>query len=536
MGFSSVVSSISSKDSSGEPISWYLLAIVVCAALLLRIALAPGFFGSDETVYLRVALEIANGNWVSSNYIGALRYGINLPNALFIRLLGANEFAANLWSLLCSVGEVALVYIFALRLWGNKAAFLCASLLALLPLHIVSAARVLGDAPLAFFITFSFLLLWLAEERRGALWYFCTGVSIGAVFWIKEVVTIYSGIFIIYMLMRREWNSKWLWILLGVTMMVVVNCLLMWTLAGDPMHVFNIVRTATGNYVRIFNVETSAWFYFNYLFLDIKHLWLVPYVAVAGITLWFVQVRGQRVIDKSNSYIVLWALGLLSIFSFTPISFAPLTLIAKQPNYMLIFVAPLCMLAGYCMAELKGAGLKIAVLLVLAPSAVLGALEQGAVRAFTANSKALDRAMQSQPSTMWIGSTHNANLGELLALIDGRPNQWTSFRETLASPGSERRATQPSEVLAVLDPQTLDWFPGPKPVTGPQPCWSLQGEVAPIGLGIGNQLAGLFANVASAMPLAPADRAAAMLEKLAHPAPARVYRVQAGLDVWCNAR
>lgn len=164
---------------------------ILLFAVIIRLSFFTGFFGSDEITYTGQAFSIANGDWTIPKYIGALRYGVNLPVAFLIKTLGISEFSANLWSFACSVGEVILVYLFGYMTWGMTAAIMSSLIIASLPLHVHFAGRLMADAPLAFFITLSFILFFLAEKYKSKKFYFASGLSCGFVFWIKELVIIY---------------------------------------------------------------------------------------------------------------------------------------------------------------------------------------------------------------------------------------------------------------------------------------------------------------------------------------------------------
>src|SRR5204863_6272166 len=102
-----------SRSDRWDVATWSGLFATIVLAIAARLLFFTGFFGSDEVTYTKVALNIANGVWRVSDYIGSLRYGANLPSAFFLSVLGPSEFSANLWPLLCSVGEVVLVFVFA---------------------------------------------------------------------------------------------------------------------------------------------------------------------------------------------------------------------------------------------------------------------------------------------------------------------------------------------------------------------------------------------------------------------------------------
>lgn len=513
---------------------WSGLAAVVVLAALLRTVFFTGFFGSDEVTYTEVALDIANGHWKGYEYIGALRYGVNLPNALFMKLFGVSEFSANFWSLLCSVGEVALVFVLAHHLWGYRAALLSATVAALLPLHVNFGGRLLADAPLAFFITLSFLLFWIAETRQRAAWYFAAGLAAGFVFWVKEVVLIYCAVFAIYAAVHRTWNIKWLWAVLGGALMVGVNCLLLWAITGDPLHIFSVVRAATDKYVHVFkHVQTSPWFYFHHMFADIKHVWIMPYLALGGIVVWVRHALAQRALDQGTGYVVLWALGLFAVFSFTPLSLTPVTLIAKQINYMLIFVAPFCLLAGYFLSRLHGGWLAAALTLLVTGSLLLAALEQQVIQVFTANSKASVAFAQQHRGIPVYAMTNAYRAGEYAAIMqghEGKENPLRDISQIAADLNGQRNAKeQPAQgpvAYAIIDLQTIDWERNPITSLDQVPgCWNRVETLVPTAFGYGQAVAATLQAIVDRFPAALAEKISRITGPLVRPQPAYVYAI-----------
>ncbi|MDQ6771097.1 MAG: hypothetical protein M3Z54_14040, partial [Gemmatimonadota bacterium] len=56
---------------------WTLLALMVAMACVVRLVFYTGAMGSDDVIYTEAAVAILHGDWAASNYVGALRYGIN---------------------------------------------------------------------------------------------------------------------------------------------------------------------------------------------------------------------------------------------------------------------------------------------------------------------------------------------------------------------------------------------------------------------------------------------------------------------------
>lgn len=447
------------------PFAWLSLLAITAIAIGARVLFFTGFFGSDDVSYARSAIEIANGVWKTYSYAGSWRYGVNLPNALFVYLLDVSEYSVNLWSLICSVAEVGLVFHFTRRLWNTKTGLIAATLIALLPLHVHLAGVMRPDAPLALFITLSFYAFWEGERRQHAGWYFCAGLAIGYVYWIKESVPIYSCVILAYALSQRTWKHKWLWTAAGMVLVVCANFALQWEITGDPLHMLRVMYTTRAAYTEVLTQgNTSPWYYFYYMFVDIKHVWIMPYLALASLVVILNEVRLHRSVDRDLSFVVIWGIGLLALFSFLPLSINPLLLITKQTNYMAIFMAPLCLLAARLLSTLRS-GWLIAWLVTYSLGAIiLSGLEQQVVHVFTANSKAAVAYADSEGDIPVFGMTNARNASAFSRLmqnnLDGRETIH-DIAALLASKHARSRevpASSPPVVAHVIvDLQTASW-------------------------------------------------------------------------------
>jgi 4-amino-4-deoxy-L-arabinose transferase-like glycosyltransferase len=456
-------------------------------AIAVRVAFFTGFFGSDEVVYVTSALKILQGEWPVSGYIGAIRQGVNAPIALSMAIFGVNEPAAALWAFLASVAEVVLVYVVGRDLVGRAGALFAALFLALLPLHAHLAGRLMADAPLALFITLTFLLFWKAERSTDRGVFFLCGVAAGAVFWIKESVIIFLAVLAAYPFVFRTWNPRWVWIAAGAALMVGANCLFFWAMAGHPLHVFVVIKTATDRFIETGDWATSPWYYLRYLFLDVRHTWLLGPLALAAV-LRFAHRRAmlEPAERRGVGFALFWAGGLLLFFSLFFVSVAPLKFISKQTNYMTIFMAPLCLLAGWWVGSLR-APARAVVLAAFALGAVpLLALERLAIENFAANSKATVEYARRHPDAMVYGPKNAYMAGQyydaifvrrdlgpprLVELLDEAPG--------FARAGTVRRGGR-SEAVGVVDLQTIGWGRDAiRRLSDVPSCWQRIGQLDP---------------------------------------------------------
>ena len=201
-----------------------VLGGVLLVAAALRLFFFTGVFGSDEVTYTLSAVRLLNGDPGDSTYIGALRYGINIPVALFMAAFGPSVWSASLWALSCGLADVALIYACARILWGATPALLAGLTVAFLPLHVHLSGRLLADTPVAAFITLSIVLFLLAERRRDPRLHLAAGLASAGVLWIKQALVPYWGVFVVYVLLGRRWNWHWLWVIGGMAVGLAANC------------------------------------------------------------------------------------------------------------------------------------------------------------------------------------------------------------------------------------------------------------------------------------------------------------------------
>src|SRR5262249_14302398 len=195
---------------------------------------------------------------------------------------------------------------------------------------------------------------------------------------------------------------------------------LFWAITGDILHVFKVSRTAVvSNYIQKDITITSAWFYFKYMFFDGRHTWIMPYLALAGMLTWSKRLLQKRFGDIHTTYAVISCVGLVFLFSLAVISLNPFKMIAKQTNYILIFIAPLCLLSGYFLDKLRGPVLVVVLSIFTLGAFFLSALEQQAIRIFTSNSKAAFIFAQQHKELPVYGMTNTERVAYFMSLING---------------------------------------------------------------------------------------------------------------------
>ena len=515
----------------GAGLSWQALISLLLFAGAVRWIFYSGYFGSDEVTYTQRAFQLLHGDWSVSSYVGANRYGVNLPVALFGLLFGQNEFAAAGYSMLCGVAEVALVAMFGSRMLGSRAGWLAGLLLATLPVQVHFSGRLMADTPLALAVTASFLLFYDAETRARRLSWFAAGLVVGWTFWIKPAAVLYAAVFLVYPLVFRRFDLRWLWMVSGFSAAVLGNNLLFWALAGDFWFLFKVMAIGLGSgnieaAVAQGSMRNEAWYYFDFLFIKIYHTGLLGYLVLTSLLAWWAgRQRLSPLTGFALRYVAWWGGGLVLVLSIFVISVNPIVLVTKQTNYMLLFVAPLCLLGGHALSQLDPRPRRALVAVTVGVALLMSALLQASVSVFTANSLATLEFARQRPGAV-VYTTTNAYRAALFDAVvhpdEVRPNirsldDWSRTDRSQTDALTER--------FVVIDNETLTW--GGDQLYGRleklPACWVPAGVLTPTLRGVGSAMVMVIAPWADALPVPGAIKS--RLQALATPAPANVYRV-----------
>jgi 4-amino-4-deoxy-L-arabinose transferase-like glycosyltransferase len=507
------------------------LCIIVAVAAVLRFVFSPGMVASDDLTYVSRALEIASGIWSSSDYIGAIRYGVNIPIGASIALFGPGLLAGFLIPLLCSLCEIGTVAIIARPAWGERAALYAATLLCFTPLHIEHATIIHADPILAFAITLTFAFFWRAENSNNPWLYFAAGVSAGFAYWTKEASVLFLMTFLVYAVAERRWRWPWAYAGAGALLLFVLNSALMWALSGDPLHIVRVTRSMVNNGWTDKRVADAPLFYFRYLFFDVRHTWFAAYLALAAGLL----LLRRRVVAAEQrqfgAYVTIWLLGLLAAFSFIPVSIAPLRFVMKQSNYMTIFLAPLAILGAFGLSRV-GRWMRTGVMTAFVAGGVgLTALAQQDMRAFVANGQAAEVFAEAHRNDMVYGTAWVSRISAFHALLRGLKAEphVRDLRFLRSSP----EISPGLSFIIVIDRETFGRSEVDVDLRDIPSCWVRTGQLAPIGYGAGAVVTNAIVSVVRMLPGPLGERISQPFERLLRPAPAEVYAAPPA-DPWCG--
>jgi hypothetical protein len=275
-------------------------------------------------------------------------------------------------------------------------------------------------------------------------------------------------------------------------------------------------------------MATDAHYYLTYLFGRIYHTGILGYVAVVG--LFVAGVRRNTLAPQVRfglTFVLLWMLGLLLILSLWPVSIRPLIFVPKQTNYMLILVAPLCLLGGWALSLLPTRWVAPLATAVFVGGLLVALLLQGSVAVFTANSSAALRYARAHPGATFYVMSNAVRAAQFDRLVGNEDLRARMFpiQEWTHAPAGAMPAE--AERFAIVDEETFGWDssrPFPRAQAVPA-CWSeleiLRSE--PRGLGV------LLLQTGAAFPGLSGTIVGQRLRGMSVPKPARVYRLPAGV-------
>ena len=200
-----------------------------------------GFIGSDDVTYARGAYGwLKHFPYVGGH--GTIRYTITLPMAAAFRLIGQNEYAMVLPSLLYLLGFLVLGTDRVRTVCGEDAGLAALLLLATSPLFVIQASIANVDVVELFFLFASFALFWRALSNGGQpRTLIASGAAAGFAFLTRETAAFAAVFFGLLFLIGYGFHRlRYLWIGVGFAAIWAIELIYLGIMTGDPLYRFNI--------------------------------------------------------------------------------------------------------------------------------------------------------------------------------------------------------------------------------------------------------------------------------------------------------
>jgi hypothetical protein len=323
---------VATRELTGLP-GWALLTPILATAAALRVWQLDSLgFNSDEAVYSGQAAAIAGDSELDELFPIFRAHPLLFQTVLSVGFrLELGEGFQRLVVAAMGVATVYLVYELGRLLYGRRGGLLAASLMALMPYHVMVTRQVLLDGPMTLFATLTLLLLVRFVLSGRAPWLYAAGASMGLTFLCKETSILLLGAVFAFFALTPELRVRLrdLAVSAGVMALVVSPLPLSLMLAG---------RTGTGeNYLmwQLFRRPNHDWLFYPTTVIDaIGPLLLVT--ALGG--LWML----RREASWRETLLLCWIAVPVVFFQLWPV---------KGYQYLLPIAPPLALLAGRALSR-----------------------------------------------------------------------------------------------------------------------------------------------------------------------------------------
>jgi 4-amino-4-deoxy-L-arabinose transferase-like glycosyltransferase len=298
----------------------------------------------DDCFYARKGVEMArSGNVATVTWNGRPTFQ-NPPLQIWIlarsfRLLGENDLAARLPSILMALGILGGVLALGRRLWGEDEASTAASLLLLSPLFVNHARRAMLDVPLALWVVLAMLVVVRARDapRRLAL----LALPLGAAILTKSVLgllplLVLAGAAVVDSGLRSTLRSRWL--ALGVALGFVLG-------AAWPVHQWLVhgPRALVEHFVtEIASRATAGGLDLRRLLLGYPSALLGSYQPVVLLALAGLPALLRRGAPPGSRLVAAWLLVPVLLYSLSS---------AQSPRYLFPTLPAMALAGGFWLAR-----------------------------------------------------------------------------------------------------------------------------------------------------------------------------------------
>ncbi|MBF0384189.1 MAG: glycosyltransferase family 39 protein [Magnetococcales bacterium] len=369
---------------SKKQIAWIGTVVLVAIHLFFLMWAGPKYQNSDDSIYSRIAHEIVDGRYKydpMGNPGFQNRYGVTVPTALGYKLFGINRYSLVLWSWLCSILTLTLLFNFVLKRYGLPAGFISGLIFATNTKQIGTALMLSVDVILSFFMFLSAVILYEARqpEARGRERFFAiafVATLMMATLSKLLVISIFPAFAILMAVDLKNQKHKTLWINIVAIGLLFGGAYLIWMhiYTGSYMSRFagtlNVFQSLDSmqikNYNEMMNNLPARLTYKPILvILSIPGL-LIPFaLALAALFQTGTKdldhkqpVAGQGVSNlKNTGYWWLLIFSAMFYIWFIPGSFNPFIPIILIPRYFLPLIPFLALLAGVALASIYSSNL-----------------------------------------------------------------------------------------------------------------------------------------------------------------------------------
>ena len=187
--------------------TWVALAAILLAAAVLRLwAIGSVGFNNDEAVYAGQGASLAADQTYSGLFaiFRAHPLLVQFLYSISFRFLGVNDVAPRVITVAFGLGGVALVYATGSMLYGRRVGLIAATILALMPYHVIVTRQALLDGPETTLFLLSMYLMSRFARGGDSRWFYAAAFATGLTVLAKETAVLIVPVAIAFMLLAPE--------------------------------------------------------------------------------------------------------------------------------------------------------------------------------------------------------------------------------------------------------------------------------------------------------------------------------------------
>ena len=357
-----------------------LFIVILCIGVLLRLLMFSGYIGGDDIAYIARAAAMSQGDLSAPVTHWGSRTLIVLLTTLSISVFGVNDFSITFFPFIFSIGSIILSYLIGKQLFDPVTGVFAAFLIAIFPMEVLFASQLF---PYAFIGTLSALCFYLflrGEQRESYILLLFSGAALGVAY-LSRITALYCLLFFaFYLLYKRQFFVRYIYFVIGLLGIILIEITYYYLLTGDPLHRLHILMGVRGE-ISEAQVESRLgitnlglkWFIEPFLRpifeQEIGFIFLLLWPVI------FYQAFYQA--SKKNKGVILLLLWIVPLFlyinygSTSPFSYFPHR---RLPRYLSVIIVPAMVLIAWHFRSMKSSRWRNILLSLILVSSTLSLL------------------------------------------------------------------------------------------------------------------------------------------------------------------
>jgi 4-amino-4-deoxy-L-arabinose transferase-like glycosyltransferase len=174
---------------------WLRLAAIIAVGAVVRLLNFNALgYNSDEAVYAGQGASIAHDTTLAPYFPVFRAHPLLFQSIVSVGYqLDWGDWWGRFASVLFGLATIALVFELGRLLYGVRTGLIAASIMALMPYHVVVTRQVLLDGPQTFFVTLTLYLLARYADSKRVYWLYAAGSAMGLAVLAKEPSVLFCG-------------------------------------------------------------------------------------------------------------------------------------------------------------------------------------------------------------------------------------------------------------------------------------------------------------------------------------------------------